>query len=473
MSIDELFNNAVEHWRLAKGIGTALIPAPVDDRFMLLTILQKFYARNPTLSTLIVVNTFNERTEIIEFLTHQEDEDNNAEFKSLIDRKILKIYTSKFTEDKNINVLQCVLHVIYRPFEFTDNIKRLLESSVFKLVIINRLFNTQEENMQLYKLCPLLDDFKYAEVEQLRLSTPVEEMWIGVDINSAEDKELYEYYSKSIERTLNIFGSLDVVNQARIGDVKTNTSAMQICMQIAKENGWDENLDMSSPYNQQIDALYNPNSLNTRAHTMYEHIRNRNNLVSDYNEKLSAILQIVENNPGKKILIINKRGEFATKVTEYINNLSETTICGNYHDKVDNIPAIDINGNPIYVKSGEKKGERKTMGVKAQKTLNEKLFNLNRLYVLSTSNSPDKTLCINVDIVIITSPLCDDIKSYIYRLSDVVFNNGKIELYSIFCKNTIEQTKIQQKDVSENHVIINKNDFTQISENKFDFILSD
>lgn len=473
MSIEELFNSAVEHWRIAKGIGTALIPPPVDDRFMLLTILQKFYARNPTLSVLIVTNNFNERTDIIEFLTHQEDEDNNAEFKSLLDRKILKIYTSKFTEDKHINTMQSPLLIVYRPVEFTDNIKRLLDSAVFKLVILNRLFVNKDDNLNLYKVCPLLDDFKYAEIEQIRLSSPVEEMWIGVPIDSAEDKELYDYYCKYIETTLNIFGSLDIIKQARIGNSQLNISAMQICMQIAIENGWRENLDMDSLYNQQIDELYNPNALNSRAHAMYEHIRNRSNLVSDYKEKLPAILDIVKDNPNKKILIINKRGEFATEVTDYINNMSETTICGNYHDKVENIPAVDIYGNPIYVKSGERKGERRMMGVQAQKTLNEQLFNLGKLRVLSTSNAPDKNLCINVDIVIITSPLCDDIKSYLYRLSNVTFNGGEIKLYSIFCENTIEQTKLQQKDVSENHIIINKDKFNHIYENKCDFILSD
>ena len=39
--------------------------------------------------------------------------------------------------------------------------------------------------------------------------------------------------------------------------------------------------------------------------------------------------------------IINKRGEFASKVTDYINQFSENVICGNYHDKVEPIPALD------------------------------------------------------------------------------------------------------------------------------------
>ena len=80
----EMFENAILHWRDAKGKGTALIPKPLDDRVMILGVLQRIYSRSPTSKTIIVTNTFNERQTIIEFLTHREDEDNNNEFKKLI-----------------------------------------------------------------------------------------------------------------------------------------------------------------------------------------------------------------------------------------------------------------------------------------------------------------------------------------------------------------------------------------------------
>ena len=190
-------------------------------------------------------------------------------------------------------------------------------------------------------------------------------------------------------------------------------------------------------------------------------------------EFFGAILEVVKDNPEDKILIINKRGEFASKVTDYINSHSDTDICGNYHNKVDNIPAVDINGNPIFIKSGVEKGKRKSMGYCAQMTLNEKKFNLGKLRCLSLSNSPDKSLNVSFNTIIITSPFCEDIKSYLYRLTHICPISDKIKLFSIFCKNTIEQQKLINKPISETHVIVNKDEIIANNENNFDFLIVD
>ena len=302
------------------------------------------------------------------------------------------------------------------------------------------------------------------------MSTPVEEIQIGIDIPTKDNVfELLNYYDEYIGTSLNIFGSFEIMQQANIGNQQLNISATQICYKIAQENGWNEHLDMNVEFNIEIDRLYNPNNLKERASKTYEIIRERNKLLSDYNGKLDTILDIVRNNQDKKILIINKRGEFANEVTEFLNTFSETDICGNYHDKVDNIPAVTFTGEPVYYKSGARKGERKMMGAKAQKTLNVERFNNNIIHVLSTNNSPDKDLAIDVDVIIITSPMCEDIKSYMYRLSKIYFRSRLIKLYSLYCRNTSEQKMIERKSLLENHSV--KNSF--VNENTSDFIVED
>ena len=54
MDVITLFVNAIDHWRDAKGIGTALIPPPLTDKAMILGVLQKVYSRSPDTSTVIV-----------------------------------------------------------------------------------------------------------------------------------------------------------------------------------------------------------------------------------------------------------------------------------------------------------------------------------------------------------------------------------------------------------------------------------
>lgn len=473
MTADEIFENAALNWRDNKGVGTAFVPAPLNDKVLVYDILSRLYARSPTATTVIIVNEFNQRKELIEFLTHTEDEENNAEFKKLIDTKLIRIFTVQFLISGGWNSA-ATLCIWYRPDSYTLGVALYIDRCKYRLVVLSKLFTNSADSTSLYKIAPLLDCFKQAEIDALRVSSPVEETLIGAEIpDDSETFRLYQYYCKYIETSLNIFGSFEIMQQARIGNITLNISSAEICAQIAQENGWNEHLDMSFEYNRQIDELYNPNNLRDRATQTYEVIRNRTNLLADYEGKLEKVLEVVKEHPGDKILIISKRGEFANKVTEFLNNNSETDICGNYHNKVDNIDAVDIHGNPIYFKSGVEKGKRKSMGAKAQMTLNENKFNLDMINCLSLSNAPDKSLCVDVDVIIITSPLCEDIESYLYRLANVHIRGGKIKLFSIFCRNTLEQQRLFNKPVTETHIIVNKCEFNADDGNKFDFVIAD
>lgn len=469
----ELFENAILHWRDARGKGTALIPAPFNDKVMVLGVLQRVFARSPTYKVVIITNNFQERVDIIEFITQQGDDENDEEFKKFVRDGDIKVFTTDYISKNSFNNHPSLV-IIYHPSSITDYLKDYIVNTKFKLIVLTKLLASSEDMATLYKIAPLLDDFKQNEVEAVRLSTPVEEYRIPIEI--PEDSNAYEIlkrYNEYVTTTLNIFGSFDIMQQARVGNLQLNISSSQICAQIASENGWNDHLDMNIEFNRQIDSLYNPINLKERASQTYEFIRKRSQFLSDYEDKLDAILNIVNDNIGKKILIINKRGEFASRVTDYINNLSEFIICGNYHDKVDSVPAVDKNGKPIYYKTGAHKGERRMMAAKAQKSYNESAFNRGDIRVLSTNNAPDKELCIDVDIIIITSPQCESIKSYMYRLSDINFRSNNIQLYNIYCKNTMEEKLLDNKTLADNHMIINNCEKPVVSENNSDFIIVD
>lgn len=471
--VEDLFNEAILHWRDAKGVGTALIPKSLNDKLLVLGVLQRVLARSPTKSVAIITNTYNERLDLIDFITTQEDEENNKEFKHFIALKVLKIVTSNLVDSIGGMIAPPNLVILYHIDDFNEAFERVFTRVKFNLVILNSLVNVKGVNL-LYDKAPILQDFKQNEIDEVRINTPVKDMWIDITIpDDTEAYKLLNYYNDYITTSLNIFGSFENIKKARLGNTDYNISSTQICNQIAQENGWNDHLDMSVELNVQIDSLYNPSNIKERASQTYEIIRNRANLLSDYEGKLDAILNIVKDNPNKKILIINKRGEFASKVTEYINSMSDTIICGNYHDKVEPIPAVDENGNPIFYKSGKNKGERKLMMAQAQKTLNQTLFNNGDLQILSTSSAPDKDLSINVDIIIITSPICDDIRSYLYRLSHLFFNANTAILYTLYIKGSLEQARLESKIIDENHTIVNKCEENVVFDDNSNFILVD
>ena len=448
----ETFHNAMNHWRDAKGVGTALIPAPLDDKYMVLGILERVYSRAPSADVLIIVDKFSDRTDLIEYLTTQGPEENNNEFGRLIRTGDLKLFTTSYIETHPAALHCTLLAILYRPANLKPLLVEALNKAKFKLVIINQLFSSAEYMTTLYKICPLLDDFKQKELDLIKTSMPVDEVRYGVDIEKdSEDAKLLDYYNQYISSSMAIFGTFERMDAARNGDSKVGVSATQICAQLAAENGWNEHLDMSVEFNQQIDALYNPMSLQERSSQTYEIMRNRNVLLSSYKGKLDVIANLVKERPNARILIISKRAEFAKTITDYLNTLSPTPICVDYHNHLDNIPAVDSFGRPLLFKNGTKAGQQRMLGPQAQKTANMAKFKFGKVNVMSTNNSPDKELDIDVDTVIITSPYCESIKNYMYRLTKLSYPKEKITLFTVYCRNTPEEKVLNNLELAENH----------------------
>ena len=77
--------------------------------------------------------------------------------------------------------------------------------------------------------------------------------------------------------------------------------------------------------------IFNPTSLEERANTAYNIMRERKNLLTDNYSKFDTILDLLNNQlKGKKVLIVSKRGEFAAAITECL--LENGIACGDYHD---------------------------------------------------------------------------------------------------------------------------------------------
>ena len=295
-----------------------------------------------------------------------------------------------------------------------------------------------------------------------KIYSPVEEHRIGVEL-SDNDKETYDKYTDYINTSISIFGSLDNIEKCKHGDSKLNISSAEFRNNIAKENGWREDLDTTIPFIKQIDETYNPNILYERACNFYTITKQRRDLVSDNDSKLESILKVIKNNLDKRILIISKRAEYANKITKYLIN--NDIKCGDYHDCIDDAIAVDINGDPVYYKYGDKKGQVKIIGSQAQSTLNEKLFNLNQLNVLSVKNTSNNKLKIACDIVILTSSLCDSIFDIKQRFMNITFRNNPTIVYKIYCMNTLENDKLNNSVNTNIIKVINENeDFIKIDE---------
>lgn len=271
----------------------------------------------------------------------------------------------------------------------------------------------------------------------------------------AENTLKYGEYTKYINESMRIFGSLEVMDRARLGDRIMNYSANHVCNVIASNNGWSFDIDTSTPFGKELDDTFNPNSLMERATNTYNIMKARKNFVGTAEEKLVKIANIVNDNIDKKILIVSINGEFANKITEYLNT-NDKIICGNYHNCIEDKVQLKEDGTPVLIKTGSHKGEPKIIGWKKQSTLAMNDFNNDKINVLSIKATSDNDLNIKCDIVILTSPLATNIFEIKRRFNKVMFNSNPLELYTLFIVSSTENIKLDKLVESINyHILIN------------------
>ena len=394
-------------------------------------VIIPFHNKHPEQQIFIVVDCYNTRTAIMNYLKKKQEITSGNGFN-------IKILSKDY-----INIRYHYNYKLIITVGINDDfniIKHLYDESKFTLCILTKNVMNNEFIYSIRNILPAIDiDNTAIDNAKARIYSPVEEHRVGVEL-SAKDKEAYDKFTDYINVSLSILGNLYNIERCKKGDDKLNISAAEFRTNLAKENGWNENLDTNVPFMKQIDDIYNPNIIYERACTFYSIAKNRRDLVSDNEAKFEIIKNICLEHKDKNILIVSKRAEYAAKITEYLQN--NLIACGDYHDCLEDKIAVDEMGIPIVIKSGVNKGKPKIIGWQAQSSLNEKRFNAGVINVLSIKNASNPKLKIACDVVIFTSPLCDSIIDLKTRFADVIFNSVPTLTYKVYCRGTVENDKM-------------------------------
>lgn len=419
------------------------------------TIIQNYRIRHIN-TIFIVVDKYETRKLILDYLT-KNDNHNNVKILSKDYIKLHYHYIYNFTITVGVNDDYRVIKHLYDDSKFT--------LSILTKNIMDNNFITNIRN-----ILPGIDNIDI-NIDIDKIYSPVEETYIPVDL-SDDDLALYDKCDNYITTSCKIFGSLSNIEKCKKGDVENNISSAEFRNNLAIYNGWREDLDTTIEFQRQIDDVYNPNELYERACKFYDITRKRREIVSNNENKLQAILELCHNHSGKKILIISKNGEFANKIADYINKNSYY-YCGCYHDCIEDKILIDENtGEPIVYKSGINKGKPRIVGSQYQSNANEKVFANGCMNILSIKNSSNPKLSVACDVVIITTPFCDDIINIKRRFSKLNITTSPNKIYMLYSTNTIERILLN-KDKKYNNVNIidnNKNNI-EYDENSGDVIL--
>ena len=416
-------------------------------------VTDKFKVKHQSNDIFIVVDTFKTRQSI----------------KNTIQDEDIKIISADYVKTKYNYKYKFI--IIIGVNENENVIDFLADESKFTLCILTKnIMDNVFINAVRRKLPNIEVSVNDNLIKADRIYTPVEEVRCAVAM-SDEDKELYDKYTEFITTSIAVFGDLSNIEKCKMGDIRLNISSSEFRYNLAKENGWSEDLDTNIDFQKQIDEIYNPNVLYERACMFYTISKKRRDLVTDNKAKLEEIANICKENTNKQILILSKRGEYAREITKYLE--TQNIKCGDYHDCIEDMVAVDDYGNPILVKSGVNKGKPRIVGSQFISTTNLSKFNQQYINVLSIKNSSNNKLKTAIDLIIITSPLCDSIIDIKRRFTEVEFTGTITKVFKVYLTNTIEYDKLNKEKESTLFKIVDKyeQDFIEIDENSGDIIL--
>ena len=434
-----------------KGKGSCYAYSPIKPENILITFVNLHRQKRQDTKILIVVDNTT-RQNVVNLLNKYNLQNNVTILTKTYIRTDYK-YEYHFTFLVGINDDIPILNHLHNQSKFTFAIFTERITGIFA----DRVSNT---------IPLILSNIQFSEFAKDRINYPVEEMHIPIQM-SDDDIEQSKRYDEYLSSSMAIFGSFENADKCRIGDSILNISAGEFRYNLAKENGWNEILDTTIEFNAKIDEIYNPNALYERANTLYTIIRERSKLLTDNVAKIPEIINIIRNNPNKKILIVSKRGEFANIIANYINDETEL-LCGEYHDCIPEQYIKDENGNTIVYKSGENKGKAKLFKSKALSSMALERFNLRdnsqAINILSIKNSSDVELKTAIDIVIFTSSVCSTPSEFINRFSNIDFNDDRLYTYVIYCDNTAESVKLHSRQLTNNVKLIETQKTIKIDE---------
>lgn len=439
------------------GRGSCYCLNPIKPYYLIAKCILAYNNKHPNKQILIVVDNFNSRQHIQNELKRlKPNEDYN-----------IKILSKEYINSKYHYNYE---YIITCNVDDLFTIRKLYNESTFMLSIFTEVIKEQKLIQEIRTLLPnIISNVNPEEARLAIIYLPVEEYHVGVDFTQ-EDKDKYDKCTNFINQSIKIFGDLKNIEKCKRGVPELNISASEFRTNLAYENGWRETLDTTVELFAKIDEIYNPNTLFERACTFYNITSERRNLLTDNIQKIDEIINICKKHFDKRILIVSKRGEFAAEISKRINE-ETSLICLDYHDCIEDAMLVDDMGMPVLHKSGVNKGKPRIIKAAAISTRNLVEFNLGRANILSIKYSSDAKLKTNIDLIILTDGLYDDITSIRKRFTNIEFDEEITICYRLYCKNSLEAKILKDYRPTANIKIIDNNEELVYNEETGDVVI--
>ena len=428
-----------------KGKASIKCLPPVNIAKIICDTIYRLIHKRPDEKILIIIGDYSYKTLILDELKNAY---NLGEFVFLSEHIQFLGKTYAYT-----NLYKYIVNILIGIDDIKYIEKSYIESKFTLCVITNPKLKLQFYTGVWSKLPNIDLGITDNDIVATKINTPIKEYRHPLNLSEEENIQ-YKKYTDFIKDSMTVFNNFETVEYCRIGCAANYMSAIDYCTKIAFENGWNTELDMSVEFNVQIDKIYNPNAIHERAQILYNITRERKDFFCSNKNKINEVINIIKANLNRRIVVVCKSGDFANEIQESL--IAHDIPCGAYHNEIPASYMPDENGNNIVYKSGENKGKPKLFKSSSLSTYWQNVYNLKGVNVLCIKATSSVDLNIDIDTIIFTTTLIDDIFKFKARFRNCIFPNDVTEIHRIYFANTIEESSMNKENPSNLITICNK-----------------
>ena len=260
--------------------------------------------------------------------------------------------------------------------------------------------------------------------------------YFNIPINlNVEDREAYDKYSELISTGSAMFNNdMSLIYLCCNGNDTYNADYFR--EKVARDAGWDRDLDLSIEYNKQLNDAWNPTVVGEAATVFFNYTRERGNIIKNNTDKLNAV-RLVLKELDNRVLIMNDSIKFANTI------VSEDDKVYGYNGGVESRTLMDEVGDVIVYKSGAKKGEPKLFGATSLNKSALEYWNVERVQALSCGKTLIPKSNINaVNTLIFTGGGIFTPLNEVAKKADSFSMNNNSNIICIYFADTIDEKKI-------------------------------
>ena len=334
IGVDKWFNSS-KYGAIKDKRGAGVYVMGFGKTYLAILVIKRLFEENPLTNIVIIVPA--------NVLQQWEDTLKENLYKKEL--KLISLFTPHYIVNNEFRIQTDVLIVDEMHECYSTELCKVIDKTYIRYSDNLGLTGTYEDNtnrhLRYKELFPVIDRIDEKEGIEKGYIAPYIEFNIAVTLTE-EEQALNERYSKEIANSMSKFPKgygFDLASKCLKGGKDKRGikyEGKNYVYAYAHKKGWRRDLDLSVPYNREINDLWNPSKIFGYATNLFNSVRNRKTLLYNASNKIKICIELCEKFSNLKTIVFSQSTNFADKLDLLLND-KEKNVSVVYHSQLQTI----------------------------------------------------------------------------------------------------------------------------------------